>query len=166
MARESSAGAPHGAEEMRECPFCKEDIRAGAIKCKHCGSRVSAEGPAHGGTCPYCKENIKPDAIKCKHCGSYVGPEQDPHGASGGCPGCGDRAVAMQAPGTASGFESACSELCWLQCMNSPPPGVPGGDPFLGGLGRDPFLCWWMCGLRCGERRDPRDWPPWRPGRV
>lgn len=23
-----------------ECPFCKEDIKDGAIKCKHCGSML------------------------------------------------------------------------------------------------------------------------------
>lgn len=78
MAHETSAGAAQSAGETRECPFCKEEIKAAAIKCKHCGSRVSAEGPTHGGTCPYCKEDIKPDAIKCKHCGSMLGDAGKP----------------------------------------------------------------------------------------
>jgi hypothetical protein len=56
--------------ETRECPYCKEEIKAEAIKCKHCGSSVAPEKPSHGGTCPYCKEQIHVEAIKCKHCGS------------------------------------------------------------------------------------------------
>jgi len=57
------------------CEFCKEDIKADAIKCKHCGSMLKAKSPVHEGTCPYCKENIHPDAIKCKHCKSALGEE-------------------------------------------------------------------------------------------
>jgi hypothetical protein len=56
--------------ETRSCPYCKEEIKADAIKCKHCGSRVTPEKPSHGGTCPYCKEEIHPEAITCKHCRS------------------------------------------------------------------------------------------------
>lgn len=56
--------------ETKECPFCKEDIKSEAIKCKHCSSAISPEKPAHEGTCPYCKEDIKKDAVKCKHCKS------------------------------------------------------------------------------------------------
>ena len=59
--------------QTRECPFCKEEIRADAIKCKHCRSTLQARTPSHEGICPFCKEEIKPDAIKCKHCGSMVG---------------------------------------------------------------------------------------------
>ncbi|MGY0613666.1 double zinc ribbon domain-containing protein [Vibrio sp. FJH11] len=54
------------------CPFCKEEIKDGAIKCKHCGSKLASPGPDHKGTCPYCKESIKVDAIKCKHCKSNL----------------------------------------------------------------------------------------------
>ena len=59
-------------KETRECPYCKEEIKSDAIKCKHCGSSVAPENPPHGGTCPYCKEQIHPEAIKCKHCGSVL----------------------------------------------------------------------------------------------
>lgn len=29
-----------GVMETTKCPFCREDIKAGAIKCKHCGSTL------------------------------------------------------------------------------------------------------------------------------
>jgi hypothetical protein len=56
----------------RECPYCKEEIKKDAIKCKHCHSMVALAHPEHNGTCPFCKENVKPDAIKCRHCGSQI----------------------------------------------------------------------------------------------
>jgi len=68
----------------RQCPYCKEEIRADAIKCKHCKSSIPPDKPEHGGTCPFCKEEVRPDAVKCKHCGSFIGPKP----VTGGC-GCG-----------------------------------------------------------------------------
>ena len=58
--------------DTRECPFCKEEIKAAAVKCKHCGSAVQPLSAEHGGTCPYCKESIQPGAIVCKHCKSSL----------------------------------------------------------------------------------------------
>ena len=50
------------------CPYCKEEIKAAAVKCKHCSSKLAEKKPAHEGICPYCKETIHSEAIKCKHC--------------------------------------------------------------------------------------------------
>ena len=37
------ATAIASANEFRKCPFCAEEIRREAIKCKHCGSEVTPE---------------------------------------------------------------------------------------------------------------------------
>jgi len=63
--------------ETRQCPYCKEEIKSDAVKCKHCGSGVSPEKPAHQGVCPFCKEQIHPEALKCKHCRSALRSEKD-----------------------------------------------------------------------------------------
>jgi hypothetical protein len=65
------------ADKTRACPFCKEEIKADAVVCKHCRSAIPPEKPPHGGTCPYCKETIHKEAIKCNHCGSTVGQVAD-----------------------------------------------------------------------------------------
>ncbi|MCE3262651.1 MAG: immunity holin family protein [Pseudoduganella sp.] len=44
---ESSVEAPHApsvtpSHEKKSCPFCAEEVLIAAIKCKHCGSELSA----------------------------------------------------------------------------------------------------------------------------
>ena len=62
--------ASENPSETSACPFCKEQIKPDAVKCKHCGSGLTPTKAVHRGVCPYCKEEIHPDAIKCKHCKS------------------------------------------------------------------------------------------------
>lgn len=31
-------------EDLRKCPYCAEDIKSGAILCKHCGSSITSPG--------------------------------------------------------------------------------------------------------------------------
>lgn len=56
----------------KECPYCKEEIKTEAVKCKHCHSQLSPEQPDHDGTCPFCKEDINLGVIKCKYCKSNL----------------------------------------------------------------------------------------------
>jgi hypothetical protein len=86
--------------ETRECPYCKEEIKADAVKCKHCRSVVKPKVPVHGGTCPYCKEAIKPEAVKCKHCGSMVGDSAE----SSCCEGCAETSGGSIASGAGFPF--------------------------------------------------------------
>lgn len=60
-------------EPLHICPFCKEEVKEAAIKCKHCDSTLPSK-PKHGGTCPFCAERINPEAVKCKHCKSILLP--------------------------------------------------------------------------------------------
>lgn len=54
--------------ETRECPYCKEEVKRGAVRCRHCLATISAEDPGHGGICPFCKENISAEALRCPRC--------------------------------------------------------------------------------------------------
>jgi hypothetical protein len=101
--------------ETRLCPYCKEEIKADAIKCKHCGSRLTPEKPSHGGTCPYCKEDIHPEATRCKHCRSDLLSD-----ATEDC-GCPD-----------SAFQRVSSQAMIPQSWRSPVGFAPqgGGQPF------------------------------------
>lgn len=37
-------GQPATVGETKKCPFCAEDVKAAAIKCKHCGSDLADRG--------------------------------------------------------------------------------------------------------------------------
>jgi hypothetical protein len=52
------------------CPFCKEEVKADAVRCKHCQAAIPPRTPPHEGVCPFCKEGIHPEAIRCRHCKS------------------------------------------------------------------------------------------------
>ena len=65
---------PAASDETVECPFCREEVRAAAIKCKHCGIALPRSTPGHEGICPFCKEEIHPEAVKCKHSRTMLDP--------------------------------------------------------------------------------------------
>jgi double zinc ribbon protein len=65
---------PEPALTTRQCPFCKEEVKVDAIRCKHCYATIPQVNPTHGGVCPFCKEDIHPEAIRCKHCKADLTP--------------------------------------------------------------------------------------------
>ena len=75
------ASLPMNRDSLRQCPRCKEDISAEAVRCKHCWADFDPL-PGHKGTCPLCFEAIHPHADRCKHCKGDFGRR-----ASTGC-GC------------------------------------------------------------------------------
>jgi hypothetical protein len=138
----------------RECPFCKESIKAEAVKCRYCGSTIAPITADHQGVCPFCKEDIKPGAIKCRYCHSNLGPsaalreEPAPHRLSQrgcGC-GCGDysprRARAAIYRGRASDSSEwwACVDYCFLLTLGR------------GGAALDECIA-----FRCGDYPLPTD---------
>ena len=59
---------PKAESETLPCPYCKEEVKAAAVRCKHCLADIAATRPDHGGVCPLCQEDINADAIRCMHC--------------------------------------------------------------------------------------------------
>jgi RNA polymerase subunit RPABC4/transcription elongation factor Spt4 len=51
----------------KKCPFCFEEVKEDALKCKHCHSDL-----IHTKKCTHCSEIIKKEAEKCKYCHSGV----------------------------------------------------------------------------------------------
>ena len=128
-----------------ECPYCKEEIRGDAVLCKHCGSRLQARTPEHGGVCPYCKEAIHPEATRCKHCRSKLEARE-----MSGC-GCtptttprfrevprpaGEQRFLQSLQGTIP--DPACFHECFWSCIDR---------------GGDPEFCWRACAWICPDVR-------------
>lgn len=121
-------------QKTRECPYCKEEIKAEAVKCKHCSSRITPERPRHEGICPFCKEEIHPEATRCKHCRSILntGEDSDCRCEEGQPVGAGSDEAAMAAMrGAFGGFGGLGPTLpkCewkqqWVDC-GSALPGYP-----------------------------------------
>ena len=65
---------PDEETQTRQCPYCKEEVNAEAVRCKHCQAAIPQAMPAHHGVCPYCKEAINPEAVRCKHCHANLAP--------------------------------------------------------------------------------------------
>jgi hypothetical protein len=145
------------ADDLRECPFCKEMIKAAAVRCRYCHSPLAPADPGHGGICPYCKEQIKEQAIRCRYCQSDLRP-----GATGCSCGCGTSRTAeagsrfMARPGGGSGLART---LPMVVAMQTQPPWtleqragchrwcdthISCGDPPLEGTQAD-FMRWNDC---------------------
>ncbi len=101
----------------KTCPYCKEEVKSGAIKCKHCSSTLELEKPPHNGICPFCKEDIHSEAIKCKHCKSNLTKK------TGGC-GCvgqdvnPDYLASRRAPNLTGTLGSLCWGGCYFACRS------------------------------------------------
>lgn len=63
--------------DTKKCPFCGEEIKITAKKCKHCKEFLpEIQSTASTKTCPYCGGEVAPTAKKCKHCGEWLVEEE------------------------------------------------------------------------------------------
>lgn len=63
-------------KEIKQCPYCGEDILAVAKKCKHCGEWLTEEEPTPVKMipCPTCGEDVEEGVDVCPHCGEPMSP--------------------------------------------------------------------------------------------
>lgn len=61
-------------EEIKKCPFCAEDIKKDAVKCKHCGEYLMEKQP---------QEIIEKGKVKCPFCDSIIIPQKKQATGSG-----------------------------------------------------------------------------------
>lgn len=74
-------------EDMKQCPFCGEPIKAKAQKCKFCGKwlnegnqeQTKEEESPKTKKCPVCGEEILAVATKCKFCGEMLNGSSNPN---------------------------------------------------------------------------------------
>jgi hypothetical protein len=121
--------------QTRECPYCKEEVKAEAARCKHCQAAIPPATPAHHGVCPYCKETINPEATRCKHCLSNLMPSGAGHCSWGeSAPAAITRAVRRRVsgggrPAPRKAVERAAERaLVFEERYPDPPPGCAATD--------------------------------------